>query len=58
MKAICRILFIVLFVLIIIINGIYDVIMLIIHGEDHEVCFILNWLYKKLVENNYEGKDN
>lgn len=58
MKAICRMLFIVLFVLIIIINSIYDLIMFIIHGEDHEMCCILNWLSKKLLEKNHESKDN
>ena len=51
-------LFIVLFVLIIIINSIYDLIMFIIHGEDHEMCCILNWLSKKLLEKNHESKDN
>ena len=50
MKAICRILFIVLFIPMSTINGIYDLIMFIIHGEDNEIFCILNWLSKKLLE--------
>lgn len=50
MKAICRLLFIVLFIPACVINGIYDAVMFVALGDKHEMCCILNWLSEKLLE--------
>lgn len=43
-------LFIVLFVPMSIINFIYDILVIVVRGDEHEMGCILNWLSKKLLE--------
>lgn len=50
MNAICRLLFIILFIPTSVINGIFDGVMFVIRGDKHEMCLILCWLSNKLLD--------
>lgn len=51
MNILKRFLFIILFMPICTINAIYDTIMFIFKGDNHEWFRILNWLSNKLIDN-------
>lgn len=51
MNVLKRFLFIILFMPICTINAIYDTIMFIFKGANHECFIILNWLSNKLIDN-------
>lgn len=51
MNVLKRFLFIILFMPICIINAIYDTLMFIIKGDNHEWFVMLNWLSNNLIDN-------
>ena len=51
MNALKRFIFVILFMPICTINAIYDTMMFIVKGDNHEWLVMLNWLSNKLIDN-------